>query len=315
MKKSEKETSEAARPKLTLQAHSRIGKDSVQVNAAAIPGADWVAIEYDLMPWSASTLDFSLQLVDGTYDVPVTVENGDFENNILAVRILRAQTIPGALNGGAPVVFGAGDELVTQTITYNNVPTGFSPFSPDVQYNTSGGASLLLALEGPPGQYPAIPSAAFQNGDYYFFNVGAQSAAGNGFVAAEKYTSTDGPQSFTFPAPWSYAGPTPAALPTFNFVYSGFSGLSNVSQQVTLQWFPEITTNNLVLMNATANYQNGSTSMTIPDLSSLTGFLVPAASGTTVYWTARVDQGDPFLTNPPSGTVQQAGSTGTYTEP
>jgi len=27
MKKSEKETSEAARPKLTLQAHSRIGKD------------------------------------------------------------------------------------------------------------------------------------------------------------------------------------------------------------------------------------------------------------------------------------------------
>jgi hypothetical protein len=63
----------------------------------------------------------------GTYDVPVVVTGAEGPYVALAARILRDQTIPGALNGGAPVVFETADETVPQTIAYNNVPNGYSP--------------------------------------------------------------------------------------------------------------------------------------------------------------------------------------------
>jgi hypothetical protein len=236
------------------------------------------------------------------------------------IRFPSAQTVPGALNGGAPVVFGTSDEVVPQTITYNNVPTGYTVSSPLVLYQTVGGASMILDLNGPSGQYLSIPSAASQTGDYYLFSAGAQSLSGNQSlgggtsVGVEAFTSTGGPQTFTFPAPWSYGGPTAAALPTFNFTYSGFSGLSNVSQAAILTWNQESGSFNQISMAATTNYQNGSTSMTIPDLSSLTGFLTPPASGT-IYWTATLDQSDLVGTNPTSGTSQSVSNYGTYALP
>jgi hypothetical protein len=294
------------------------GLATLQVSAAAIPGAAGVAVDGYAIPWSSGTLDFSESLLTGTYDVPVTVSKGEYYdsfNDYLAFKILRAQTIPGVLNGGAPVVFGTGDETVTQTITYNNVPTGYTPYSPFVLYETAGGAGFLLNLDGPTGQYTAMPSDAFQSGDHYLIDTGASSAAGNSSVGAETYTSTGGPLSVTFPAPWTYAGPTAAALPTFNFVYSGFSGKSDVSQYVNLNWNEGTASSNQISMTATANYLSGSTSMTIPNLSSLTGFLAPATSGTLVNWNAEILEGNPFLTNPPSGTSLSVLTTGNYTEP
>ena len=162
-----------------------------------------------------------------------------------------------------------------------------------------------------------MPSGTYQSGDYYDFLVQAQNTASGGTVSVEHYTSSAGPQSFTFPPPWSYGGPTIAALPTFNFRYSGFPGMSNLSYRAAIDWnlgtsafgFAEI------FIRATANYQNGSTALSIPDLSSLTGFLARPPSGTTVGWSAGVYQGDPFLTSPPSGTVQGATNSGSYTEP
>lgn len=292
------------------------GLATVQVNAAAITGGEWVEVGDELLPWSTGTLDFNATTAVGTQDVPVGVYTGtESYNNYLAIRILRAQTIPGALNGGAPVVFGTGDEVAPQTITYNDVPNGFSAFSPLVFYQTAGGASILLNLSGPSGQYLAMPPGAVQTGDYYEISTGAQSAAGGESVGVEKLTSTGGPQSFTFSAPWSYAGPAAAALPTFDFVYSGFSGLSDVSDYISIDWAQSATSTYFIQMTATANYLNGSTSVTIPDLSSLTGFLAPAASGTAINWSAQINQGDPYLTNPPSGAIQGVGNSGTYTEP
>jgi hypothetical protein len=259
----------------------------------------------------------------GTYDVPVVVTGAEGPYVALAARILRDQTIPGALNGGAPVVFETADETVPQTIAYNNVPNGYSLAGSDVVYFTAGGAGVQLFLnnEAAATQYPAMPSDAYQSGDCYDFIADASDVTGNGVVSVEKYTSSAGPQSFYIPAPRWVSRPNPAALPTFNFAYSGFSGMSNISQQAAIYWdlstwafgipadFDDIS------MNATANYQNGSTAMSVPDLSSLTGFLATPPSGTTVSWSASVYQGDPLLTSPPSGTIQSVSNSGSYTEP
>jgi hypothetical protein len=296
------------------------GMATVQVNAVAIPGAEGINVDNEGSS-PGNTLNFVSDLAVGTYDVPVVVTGAEGPYFALAAKILRDQTIPSAFNGGAPVVFETTDETVAQTITYNNVPNGYSAASSDVVYYTAGGAEVQLDLNEPPlAQYPAMPSDAYQSGDYYYFSADTSDTTGNGVVSVERYTSSPGPQSFTFPAPLSYAGPTAAALPTFNFAYSGFSGMPNISQEAGIGWtqgqlgqgtleFDEIT------MTATASYQNGSAAMSIPDLSKLTGFLAPATSGTTVGWNAGVSQGDPLLTSPPSGTIQSVSNSGSYTEP
>jgi len=300
---------------------SQGGLATVQVDATAIPGAEWINVT-NQGGGPGDTLNFSGDLTVGTYDIPVYVTGAEGPYVALAARILRDQTIPGALNGGAPVVFQTADETVSQTIAYNNVPNGYSLDSRQVIYYSAGGAEVSLDQnEVPLTQYLAMPSDAYQSGDYYHFSVGIYDAASGGSVSVERYTSSPGPQSFTFPAPLSYAGPAPAALPTFNFAYSGFSGMSNISQEAGIGWtLGQLTIQgnfdfDSITMTATANYQNGSTAMSIPDLSNLTGFLAPAPSGTTVEWNAGVYQGDPFLTSPPSGTIQSVVNSGSYTEP
>lgn len=298
---------------------TKTGTVTAQVNAAAIPGTAWIGGEFGEAPWTGSTVVFNSQLSVGTYDIPVSAaKNVNFFDNYLAIRILRAQTVPGTLNNGDPVVFTAGDEVQPQTITYANLPAGFQLISPFVTYQTGSGTEILLDLDGPSGQYLAVPSGSTQSGDSYFFGVGAygnpNSSIASETVGIERRTSTGGPQSFTLPAPWSYAGPTPASLPTFNFAYSGFSGSSDVSNVANVIWLSANGNFNEIAMVSTSNYQNGSTALTTPNLSSLTGFLTPPTSGT-VDWTAEIIQGKFTGTTPPTGTVQYVGNNGTYTLP
>jgi hypothetical protein len=97
--------------------------------------------------------------------------------------------------------------------------------------------------------------------------------------------------------------------------------MSNISQQAAIYWgegtgpWPIPEDLDAITITATANYQGGSTAMSIPDLSSLTGFLTSVPSGTTVNWTAGFSQGDPYLTTPPSGATQSVSNSGSYTEP
>jgi len=291
------------------------GTAAVQINAAAIPGASYVYVSAlgPQQPWSGSTLTFSGTLPTGTRDVPIEVS--DQFGQIVAARILRSQTVPGALNGGNMVVFQAGDETVSEPVTYSNVPSGFAVLETVGIYLTPGGAEILLT-DNVPTEYPAMPQGSFQSGDYYQFDASAYSGATQGEgVAVENVTSSAGPVAFTFPAPWSYAGPTAAALPTFDFAYTGFSGMPNVSRISSLAWNLTTTSPDSITVETSANYQNGSTSLTIPDLSGLTGFIAPPASGTTVAWRASVNQGNPFLTTPPSGTELSVANSGTFTEP
>jgi hypothetical protein len=289
------------------------GSDTVQVDAAAIPEASFVQVGDELLPWSSNTIDFSGGLPTGTHDIPILVTNNDILP--IAAKILRNQVVPGALNNGDTVDFSATDELVPQSVTYGIFPSGFTAVTLLASYETANGAIITLSYANALG-YPAMPLAAYQSGDYYFFYAVTYGAPNPGeSVGIEDFTSSGGPQSFTFPAAWSYAGPTAAALPAFSYDYSGFSGMADVSLGADLQWTLGTSVQNIIDVRTSQNYLGGSTSVATPDLSAVPGFLAPAPSGSTVDWVAFITQGNPFLTTTPNGTQEFVQNGGTYTAP
>jgi len=303
-------------------ANETSGAATLQVDASAITGGAYIYAPGGIgdnsaslnHAWASGIVNLSGQMITGTYDVFVAVQDANY--NTLAVKILRNQTIPGALNSGNPVVFAASDETTTQTLTVSNIPSGFSASDAFIYFETADfGDSFGLndPLKALGVQYTALPSSAIQSGDYYWFESGA-SGGGNEYVGVQMDT-TNVPPTITLPTPWPYAGPTAAALPTFNLSYAGFSGTTNVQYRAGIDWGQGATFPNQIQLTATANYQNGSTSITIPDLSELTGFLAPAASATNVSWYAGVTQGPPLLSDPANGTWLIVQDYGTYTEP
>lgn len=306
---------------------STLGAATGSVDASAITGATNVSIDGHggggLL--GGVTGPFSETLQDGVSDVAFIAT--DSNGKALGVKIARGQNVPGAVNGGNTVVFGAGDAITTQLVTINNVPAGFPvPDGAFADYHTVNGTvfPLVTALgfnDPPPATYPAVPAGATQNGDFYLYEIiTANAPAGNqDVVTFLTTTSGGGPLTMTFPAPWSYAGPTPAKLPTFTFDYSGFSGQPAVSQQVLLSW-PGSPNRNLLQVMATANFQNGAQTLTVPDLSAVNGFFPLAASGAQVGWVADIFGGTTqqfiFSLNPPAnGSVSFVETRGTYIQP
>ncbi|HEV2214092.1 MAG TPA: hypothetical protein VGR64_02305, partial [Terracidiphilus sp.] len=68
---------------------------------------------------------------------------------------------------------------------------------------------------------------------------------------------------------------------------------------------------------ATKNYQGGSTTLAVPDLSALNGFLVAPSSGTEVYWTAMIAQSSASmsLSVPLKANGSAVSNGGSYAEP
>ena len=124
-------------------ANETSGAATLQVDASAITGGVYVVVADGVgdnykgfdQAWSSGTLNLSGQLITGTYDVFVTVVDANY--NILAVKILCDQTIPGTLNGGNSLVFGTSDETTTQMLTVNNLPSGFSASDTFISYSTA----------------------------------------------------------------------------------------------------------------------------------------------------------------------------------
>jgi hypothetical protein len=294
-------------------AGTTMGMATLQVNAAAIPGTAYVSVGQSGQSWSGNTLSISSEMVVGISDVIVCALDSNWK--ILAVRILRSQTIPGALNGGNPVVLGASDETVPQTVTYKNLPAGFSAPVTSVEYLTAGGAGLNLDPDETT-QYSDVPSGAVQRGDSYVFSAEAESATTSGeVVSITQPSSNGGPQIFNLPSPWSYAGPTAATLPTFNFDYSGFSGMPSVRESASIAWTQEMWTLYSIHISATSKFQNGATTLAVPDLSGLTGFIAPAPSGTSIFWIAAINQGVSLTGSQSSTTQSSVQNSGTYSEP
>lgn len=296
------------------------------VDASAIAAASFVTLNAQSGTSSASIssstplANFNLAAPAGTDRVEVLafqsgLQNGTESTSLVAARNFPSQTVPGALNGGSPVILSTADETTAAPITYTNVPSGFTGPSTLCFFEMAGGGTFLVA-DAATTQYPVLPAGAVQTGDSYVF----EAIARNGLqtVSSFSYTSAGGPVSFTLPTPWSYAGPTPAALPTFNFNYAGFTGKSGVTEAASIGWSVATFSENTISAIATANYQNSTTSLAIPDLSGIAGFWASPASGTQIAWSAEISQnswGGVLQTAPSTATANIVLNGGTYTVP
>jgi hypothetical protein len=243
----------------------------------------------------ASDTNFSVMVPAGTDRVEVLAYNSTSQglqttSTLLAARNFDNQAVPGSLNGGSQVVLGATDRTTPQAITYINIPAGYGAPSTLVELIMAGGAGAFEVSRST-AQYATLPSGAIKSGDSYAFLANVMNSAKPTEMMLVANTSTaPGPVSFSFPAPWSYAGPTPAALPAFDFVYSGFTQSFRVDESAFISWGLSLTTQ--IEVTATSNYQNGSTTLAIPDLSAVTGFIAPPPSGTQVIWVGLIEQID-----------------------
>jgi hypothetical protein len=258
--------------------------------------------------------NFSLNVPAGNDRVEIVAFNGTAQGlTALAARSFSNQTVPGALNGGAQVVLGASDLTSNpQPITNSNVPAGYTTPFATADFILAGGGGFAVATGAT--QYPVLPAGAAENGDFYeIFSSARNAAKPTEMMICAKSSTTAGPVSFTFPTAWSYAGPTPAILPTFDFSYPGFTVKTGVFATATMDWNNPLVGNLEIVVVASANYLNGSSRVAIPDLSGLTGFVSPPSSGTTVGWVALMAQSSvgapqPMPTNATITTVANSGS-------
>lgn len=281
-------------------ATGQTGSLGIDVDASAIAGTsnlnivaqngNSIAADYV----GAARANFTISAPAGSdwVDLLAYQTNSSGLDSLVAIKSFSAQTVPGSLNGGNAVVLGAADATIPEPITYNNVPQGFnSPYAQVTFQPATRNFDTLLALNAT-SMYPALPTGVAQGGDLYVIqgqanlNPSSGGSVSDESVMALSTLSNPGPVSLTFPAPWIYAGPTPAALPTLNFSYTGFAGHAGLRQGAAMYWMLGNSVANAFEIDASANYQAGSTSISFPTLAGLTGFLAPAPSGTLVTWEA-----------------------------
>ncbi len=269
---------------------------------------------------SGVNVSFDVMLPAGNNDVAILALDGS--SNILGVKMVRAQSVPGTVNGGNTIVFTPSDATTTQSLTVTNLPAGFvSPPAVGVDYFTANGTRILINNNSP-GTYRALPAAATQPGDFYSYESNTNDTAthNQAIGITQTMTSGGGPATIALPAPWSFSGPAAAALPTFTFNYSGFTGLAATADQAGIGWATGATSFNSITVTATASFQNGAATVTIPNLSSLSGFFATAPSGTTINWVGDIFGGTAqefnfFPLPPANGSISFVQNRGTYIEP
>ena len=290
-------------------------------DASAIAGASYIGVtasngggsESSFL--SGSSSNFNLSMPSGTDRVAVGAysytASSQFGGNSVwtleAIRNFTGVAVPGAVNNGFPVTLGTADAVTLQPITYQNLPSGFTAPSTFALFVWNGGGSLILS-NGLTTQYPAVPSAAVENGDYYTFQSTAQTNLPSGIVEEVfviTSTTANMPLQVAFPAAWAYAGPAPAAQPVFEFSGASIGGKTGVTALGELVWNIGSSTKIETSVQATGNYLNGSTTLAFPSLSGLSGFASPA-SGSQASWFASVSQSS-------AGALQPIGKNGTST--
>jgi hypothetical protein len=266
------------------------------VDASAIPGVDEVVIFGNIggvgsVNAAVGSFNFG-NFVSGTNDIAVVA--GDSATNTgQAVKIIRGQTLPGAINGGNTITLGPDDLFGSQPLSIPNVPAGFSAPLVQALYSTATGTSFGILTTST--QYQTVPAASTQSGDSYVFFVSTSDTNNSTMGIRQTITNGVGPLTIgPLPDPWTYSGPAPAALPTFTFdSYTGLPGQA-VSESASIGWdlpapFPQPQPGFLIKVSASASYLNGARPpITIPNLVGLPGFsaVSPPPSGTNISWGA-----------------------------
>jgi hypothetical protein len=302
-----------------------LGQLTGSIDASAIPGVNYLVVSAPNVDFNfpfTNATSFGFATTTGTDRVLVLAYDDTFSppapsgsTTLAAAKNFDSQAVPGALNGGSVVTLGLQDETTPVAITYSNLPSGFTIDSSTASFVTSADGAFIIASPATK-QYVALPKRATESGDYYRIYMDAYS--GNSDMTVIKNLTSAAPVTLTFPPSWIYAGPTPAAQPTFNAAYQGFSGGNGVSYGAAWNWWPiNIGIQYSATVTATANYLNGATSVSMPDLSGLAGALPSPVSGTSVNWTATITQ-TTYESQPTSlanATVTSVQNSGTYKVP
>jgi hypothetical protein len=244
----------------------------------------------------------------------IAVSALDAFGNVLAVKIVRAQMVPGSINGGVPIVLTTGDDVIPQNVTVNNVPPG-SNTALVMNYRTVNGTVIPLQVQST-ATYGAVSPGNTFGGDMYEFQAIGQRV--NAAVGTTNFTPVGSSVSLNLPAPWIYAGPVPSQYPSFSYAYSGLSGSAMLSYYAQVSWQSVSLATNSIGVFATPAYLGTLTTVTIPNLSAVPGFVPVAPSGTLITWLAQIYGGSfPAYTFPPPSTaaISFAQQNGVYTQP
>jgi hypothetical protein len=257
------------------------------------------------VPPSMVSSNFALTAPSGSDRVDLIVQAitdvpGTAYESLVAIKSFTGVAVPGTLNGGNTVEFTSADAAVMEPITYKNLPADYNPPTSNVLIWPSGDNYFIVSNQGATTAYPALPASIAAAGDTYSLSASSYSLVGSGappgileLVTAESTFQGEGPATVTFPAPWTYAGPTPAALPELDLAYSGFSGQNDVVETGSLNWYlpsnPD-TSYNYALV-ASSSYLSGTATLQFPDLTQISGFIPNPVSGAELNWQGGVCQG------------------------
>jgi hypothetical protein len=313
-------TLQSCLPDLTLPLPT--GSLTGSFDATAIAGTSEVDISVDNFSTGASsatpTGSFNITTAQvGVTDAFAVAFNSS--HTLLAMKVVRAQTVPGVANGGSPITLAASDAIpASMSISVVNAPAGFNPPTVDhfPSYVTANG-SYAIGIGNPflPTGYSVAPAAQAQPGDYYLLDMSA--AVGNRSVTTTQRLKTAASVTLTLPNPWTATPPAPARFPTFTFDYTGFAGQPAVADIAGLSWTQGGVSFGMSV-TATANSQNGATTLTFPDPASIPGFFLMAPAGTTINWSAATSGGTAQLFAGPAAapqTISNVSNQGTYTQP
>ena len=292
---------------------------TVNFDVSAVPGAvdAAVAVGTDISAyWTGPTSAANVQnVVTGTQDIGVAAYGPTPTTAPYGVQIQRGVDVT-----GAPITVPAmstSDETGSATITVNGIPSGYSN-QISAYYVTASGATIPINGINVPN-YALIAAGDTQSGDFYSVQSAAVDPTGTIVVEQAQSFASGTNVTLALPAPMSYSGPSAAQYPTFDATYSGFTGSGKTGWIAALDW-PSTSPTSGILVYATSAFL-GSNSVAIPDLSSVSGFIAPAASSTQVQWSLVAFQQsslyfafDVFAT-PSSETAQYAITGGVFTEP
>ncbi len=312
----------------------------LQADATAVAGATFIQAIGPLGGQIAQGNKASVvaNLRTGTNDIALLALDGS--GNVLAIKILRNQTYPGTINGGNPIVFSASDATSTQTISMTNLPsgTGFGSNPSGLgNYITANGTQFPIYdtdanMLVPASSYIVVPPSEAQAGDLYSISLRETLPSNSSIVPAQlpqvqsSITMTSAqPVTLEFPGilPGN-DGPTTVAtsLPSFQLSGSSYSSSWFTYYKSNVLWSVPSPNNSVSTTCSTdtvasSSYQNGSTVLTTPDVSSIPGFFSRASAMPTEIWSASVSSSPyPQYSNTSQASanpVESTGYTGQFT--